>query len=113
MAVIFKNRSPKPPAEPAPAVAASVEAIPVASASVPPPPDAEPYTILVALKELAAGTKHKGETLMLVHNLNGSGYRVLRYDPVTGIATLKGSNGQQLQPRISARECAIYSPVWR
>jgi hypothetical protein len=81
--------------------------------AVPPPqPATTPgtYTILTALAELAAGKKG---TLMLVHKATGQGYQVMGYDPSTGKARLKGTQGQLLNPIVGEREASQYDPVWR
>jgi hypothetical protein len=79
------------------------------SVAVAVPVDPAEYTILSALAELHT----RKETLMLVHRETGEGYRVLSYDPVSGKVKLKGNHGQLLHPKVGARECAYYTPVWR
>jgi hypothetical protein len=99
LAIIFKK---KPAAPPVP-VSVVVDTV----------DPAKPYTILTALYEWATQSAHKGETLMLVHNETGFGYKVLAYDLKTSIAHLKGDQGQMLKPWISEREVPLYSAVWR
>lgn len=67
------------------------------------------YNILDALAELKT---HKG-TLMLVHRHSNEAYQVLDYDQTTGRTKLKGQHGQLLQPFVTAREAALYTPLWR
>lgn len=76
---------------------------------VPKPDVVKDYDILDALAE----TLKRKDVLMLVHKENGTAYQVLSYDPSSGRARLKGSHGERLYPKITAREALIYRPLWR
>jgi hypothetical protein len=71
-----------------------------------------PYTIFDALNEFIKPKEKR--TLMLINKATGQGFKVVSYDPVTHIVKLRvGSKKKLLSPRLTAREEALYEPLWR
>lgn len=74
-----------------------------------PAPPVESPPLLAALKQ---STTSK-QTLMLVHNKTGVGYKVVSHDLATGKTRLKNEHGALLNVKITERECEFYTPVFR
>jgi hypothetical protein len=70
-------------------------------------------TLLEALDEFAdLPVKHQRK-LFIINKSNGTEYRVTSFDSWLRVAGLTGPNNAKLKPRVTERENALYTPIWR